>query len=114
MRRALPGDFLVAVKVRYFGRLRELLNVKKEEYEVKDGDTLTELLVNYIPERHKKVSEPWRETIFKQVNGEITLNRNGEPLLRNYLILVDGKALGLGYKLRDGDEVVVLPPGGGG
>ena len=102
------------VRVRYFGRLRELLNVKREDYTVKDGATVTDLLLKYIPERHKQVSETWRETIFRTVKGEMLLKRDGTPLLRNYLILVNGKSSHLSFELKEGDEVAVLPPFGGG
>ena len=102
------------VRLRYFGRLRELLNVKREEYEVENGAKVTDLLLEYIPERHKQVSETWRETIFRTVKGETLLKKDGTPLLRNYLILVNGKSSRLGYRLEEGDEVTVLPPFGGG
>jgi len=102
------------VKVRYFGELRELLDVKEEEYEVKDGSTLTDLILRHIPGRHGEVSESWKETVFRMVKGEIAVNSDGTPVLRNYLILIKGKSRDLGYKVRDGDEIVVLPPSGGG
>jgi len=102
------------VKVRYFGRLRELLNLKTEEYKVKDSAAIADLLLKYIPERHGEVSETWRETIFRTAKGEILLKKDGTPLLRNYIILVGGKSSHLGYELREGDEIAVLPPFGGG
>jgi len=103
-----------AVKVRYFGRLRELLNVKREEYTVEDGATLTDLLLKYIPQRHSEVSKTWTETIFRTVRGQTVLDKDGTPLLKNYLVMIKGKSPGLSYKLKDGDEVAVLPPFGGG
>jgi molybdopterin converting factor small subunit len=102
------------VRVRYFGRIRELLNVKREEYRVEDDASITDLLLKYIPERHAAVGETWRETIFRTVRGEILLKKDGTPLLRNFLILLDGKSSDLGHNLREGDEVAVLPPFGGG
>lgn len=102
------------VKVRYFGRLRELLNVKREEYKVKDSAAIADLLLEYIPEKHTEVSGTWKETIFRTVKGELLLKKDGTPLLRNYLILVGGKSSQLGCELKEGDEVAVLPPFGGG
>jgi len=105
---------VAAVRIRYFGRLRELLNAKTEEYEVEDGAVLTDLLLRYIPGRHREASKTWPETIFRTVKGEIVRSRDGTPLLRNYLVMVDGKSIDLNHRLKDGDEVTVLPPFGGG
>ncbi len=102
------------IKVRYFGRLRELLNVKSEEYIVVNGATLRDLLLKYISERYKTVSKAWIETIFRTVKGEIVLNKDGTPLLKDYLLLINGKSHNLNYELKEGDEVAVLPPFGGG
>ena len=102
------------VKVRYFGRLRELLNVKEEQYEVKAGASIADLLLKYIPRKHIEVSEAWTETIFRTVKGEVLVRKDGTPLIRNYLVLMNGKSPNLGYILEEGDEVAVLPPFGGG
>jgi len=105
---------MVKVKVKYFGELRDLLDVKDEEYKVDDGTSLTDLILNHIPERHLDASEDWKKTVFRMVRGEIMLNSDGTPVLRDYVILIKGKSPVLAYKLRDGDEVAVLPPAGGG
>jgi len=105
---------MTKVKTRYFGKIRELLGVKTEEYDVKEDATLADLLLTYIPERHKKESKVWRETIFRTVRGEMLLNKDGTPVLRNYLILIDGKTSSLTQKLKEGNEIAVLPPFGGG
>jgi molybdopterin converting factor small subunit len=102
------------VKTRYFGRVRELLGVKAEEYEVEDGATVADLLLVHIPQRHKEESEAWKRTIFRTAKGKLLMNKDGTPLLRNHLILVDGKTSNLSQRLRDGDEIAVLPPFGGG
>ncbi len=102
------------VKVRYFGRLRELLSVKSEEYIVENGATLRDLLLRYIPERYKEVSKAWIETIFRTAKGEIVLYKDGTPLLKDYLLLIGGRSHDLNYELKEGDEVAVLPPFGGG
>jgi MoaD family protein len=105
---------MAIVKVRYFGKLRELLDVKNEEYVVEKGTTLTDLLVTYIPKRHSKVSKTWFETIFRTIKGEIAQNKSGIPVLGNYLVLVNGKSAELKEKLKEGDEVAIMPPFGGG
>jgi len=105
---------MTKVRTRYFGKIRELLGVKMEEYDVKEGATLADLLLTYIPERHEKESKVWRETIFRTVKGEILLNRDGTPVLKNHLILIDGKTSSLKQKLKEGNEIAVLPPFGGG
>lgn len=102
------------VKVKYFGRLRELLELKDEDYELKDGATLSDLLLDCIPERHSQFSEDWKSEVFRRVNNKIAVNKDGTPVLRNYLVLVKGRTQELTYKLQEGDEVAVLPPAGGG
>ena len=114
------------VKVRYFALLRELLdNTKEEEYEVKDGTMLMDLLLKHIPKRHRKVSRSWKERIFETERDGIKVDKDGTPSLRGYhLILIngrpyrsiseDGRQLGLRYKLKDEDEIAILPPVGGG
>lgn len=122
---AKAGDSVLKVKVRFFASLRELLgNIREEEYEVEDGTTLMDLLLQYIPERHSNVSKSWKEWIFETERHEIKFDKDGIPVLSYYLILVngrsynsiseDGRRLGLMYKLKDGDEIAILPPVGGG
>jgi len=105
---------VIKIKIRYFGKIRELLGVKAEEYNVKDETRLADLLLTYIPGRHKKEAEAWNEMIFRTVKGERLLKKNGTPILKNYLILINGKTSDLKQKLKDGDEIAVLPPFGGG
>lgn len=117
---------MTRVKVRYFALLRELLdNTREEEYDVKDETTLTDLLLKHIPERHKNASRSWKERIFETEKDRIKLNKDGTPSLKGYyLILINGRSYcsvsengedpGLMYKLKDGDEVAILPPVGGG
>ncbi|MEM1550683.1 MAG: MoaD/ThiS family protein [Candidatus Bathyarchaeia archaeon] len=105
---------MVKVRVKYFGRIRELIGVREEEYEVNDA-SLAELLLKYIPGRHSNVAKEWRETIFTTVMGEVAVNKDGEPVLRdNYIVFVNGEQSRINCRLKDGDEIAILPPVGGG
>jgi molybdopterin converting factor small subunit len=105
---------MTIIHVMYFGKLRELLGIKKEEYDVDEETTLADLLVSHVPERHSAASKTWAETLFRTVKGEMARNRNGIPVLGNYLVALNGKSVNLGEKLKEGDEVVIMPPFGGG
>jgi len=104
---------LVKVRVKYFGRLRELLGVKEEDYDVEDS-TLADLLLKHIPSRHPEAANEWRKTVFVTVRDDVAMGRDGMPILKNHFILVGGRSPDLTYRLRDGDEVAILPPVGGG
>jgi MoaD family protein len=114
------------VKVKYFAFLRELLNnVREEEYKVTNGTTLIDLILNYIPQRHLSVSGKWKGKIFETKGHKVKLDDTGAPSLREYyLILINGRQFssisqdgidpGFRYRLKDGDEIAILPPVGGG
>ncbi len=112
--------------MRYFALLRELLdNTKEEEYKVKDGTMLMDLLLDHIPRRHSNASKRWKERLFETERDGIKLDKDGTPSLKEYyLILINGRSYhsisedggrpGLRYKLKDKDEIAILPPVGGG
>jgi molybdopterin converting factor small subunit len=103
---------MAKVKVKYFGRLYELLGVREEEYDV-ENLTLADLLIKHIPSRHPEISKELKGTVSITVRDEIAMNRD-TPMLKNYFILVNGLHQNLTYMLRNGDEVVILPSVEGG
>ncbi len=105
---------MTVVIVRYFGKLRELIGAKTEEYALNEGATVTDLLVRHIPERHLEISRVWVETLFRTIKNEVIQNKNGTPVLKNYMIVVNGKTAKLEDSLKEGDEVTIMPPFGGG
>ena len=114
---------MLRVSVEYFANLRELMGVKEERYKVKEGTTLADLLLNHIPNKHPKVSKRWKNQVFEIEGGEIKYEKDGNPSLKHlvlingisYISIREGKSRpGLRYKLKDGDDVSILPPVGGG
>lgn len=105
---------MTVVSVRYYGKLRELIGAKTEEYLVNKEATIADLLMKLIPEKHFEVSQTWIETLFRTIKKEVMQNKNGTPALKNYMILVNGKTAKLDDLLKDGDEITIMPPFGGG
>ena len=125
MTKAEKNNSMLKVKLRLFASLRELLgNIKEEEYVVEDGTTLMDLLLHHVPRRHSKASESWKDWIFETEKHKVKFDKHGIPVLSYYLILVNGRSSnsisedggrpGLKYRLRDGDDLAILPPVGGG
>ena len=48
------------------------------------------------------------------VRDEVAISKDGLPILKNYIVLVNGRNVELTYRLENGDEVAILPPVGGG
>ena len=104
------------VKVKYFARYRDLLDVAEEEYDLDDNTTLMDLLYKYIPEKHQSVSKSWKEMMFEAESDEIEFNDEGRSTLKYYysMILTNGSLEASNYKLKDGDNISIHQPGGGG
>lgn len=89
--------------VKFLATLYDLTGVLKTQIEVNDGITVRELL-EVLSERFPKLKQ------------EI-LDERGE-LKPMYNILVNGRAVewlnGLNTTLKDGDEIVFIPPAAGG
>jgi molybdopterin synthase sulfur carrier subunit len=93
----------VKLRVKFLASLSELTGVLKTEVEVPDGVTVRKL-IDILTERYGKLREE-------------LLDEKGD-LRPMYNILVNGRAIewlsGLETQLKDGDEVVFIPPAAGG
>jgi molybdopterin synthase sulfur carrier subunit len=93
----------VKLRVKFLASLSELTGVLKTEVEVPDGVTVRRL-IDILTERYVKLREE-------------LLDERGD-LKPMYNILVNGRAIewlgGLETQLKDGDEVVFIPPAAGG
>ena len=103
---------MLTVYVKYFGKLRDLLNVRSEMFNLEVGSTLSDLLLKEIPVKHSNIGDAWIRTIF--VVDKEAESKEAFPLQRKYIVLVNGKSISLGDNLNNGDEIAVLPPFGGG
>jgi molybdopterin synthase sulfur carrier subunit len=91
------------LRVKFLVSLSELTGVLKTEVEVPDGVTVRKL-IDILSEKYVKLREE-------------LLDEKGD-LRPMYNILVNGRAIewlsGLETQLKDGDEVVFIPPAAGG
>ncbi|MEM1597717.1 MAG: ubiquitin-like small modifier protein 1 [Pyrobaculum sp.] len=91
------------LRVKFLATLYDLTGVLKTELEVPDGITVREL-IDYLAGRYEKL------------RSEV-LDEKGE-LRPMFNVLVNGRAVewlnGLDTRLKDGDEVVFIPPAAGG
>ncbi len=91
------------LRVKFLASLSELTGVLKTEVEVPDGVTVRKL-IDILTERYVRLKEE-------------LLDEKGD-LRPMYNILVNGRAIewlgGLETRLKDGDEVVFIPPAAGG
>lgn len=91
------------LRIKFLATLYELTGVLKTEVEVSDGLTIREL-IDVLARKYAKLREE--------------LLDEGGNLKPMYNILVNGRAVewlnGLDTRLKDGDEVVFIPPAAGG
>jgi len=94
----------IKVKVRFFTSLREIVGKREEQIEFSKGVTVEELL-RHLSQKH---GERFRDYVYDE-EGEV----------RGHLqFLVNGQSTttlqGFKTKLKEGDQVAILPPVGGG
>jgi len=92
------------VKVKYFTTLREIVGKKEEQIQLSQASTLEALL----KQLSRKYGEDFEDYIYDSLGT-----------VRGHLqFLINGKSSsaeqGMKTKLRDGDELAILPPVGGG
>lgn len=91
------------IRVRYLATLFDLMGTMRDVVEVPEGATVRDL-IRAIDRKH---------------NGRLSREiLDGDKLKDEYNILVNGRAIdylaGLDTRLKDNDEVVFMPPVGGG
>jgi MoaD family protein len=94
---------LPRVKLKTFGILHRVTGAIERVIEVREGTTVYELLSSFFDK-------------YPEVKRQLLV---GESVSEDYRILLNGREVsylpeGLKTKLRDGDEVAVIPPVGGG
>ena len=94
----------ISVQVKFFTTLREIVGKKEEQIKLSDSTTLETLL----KQLSKKYGEDFEDYVYDEL-GKV----------RGHLqFLINGKSAstdqGMKTKLREGDEIAILPPVGGG
>ncbi len=94
------------VKVKYFTTLRELAGSSEEEIELRNGETLEDL-IDKIASRYGREAQEYlySKKEKREIDPSIYFLINGV----NYRTLS-----GLKTKLKDGDIIAIIPPIGGG
>ena len=92
------------IKIKFFTTLREIVGKKDEQIQLSESTTLEALL----KQLSKKYGEDFEDYVYDEL-GKV----------RGHLqFLINGKSAstgqGLKTKLREGDEIAILPPVGGG
>ncbi len=94
------------IKVEFLGHVRNVIGSVREEYvEISEGASIADLLVMLS----EKFGEPFQKAIYE---------KSGADVKSNYIITVNGYLLnqldGVETKLKNGDNVVILPIVSGG
>jgi molybdopterin synthase sulfur carrier subunit len=94
------------VKVEYLGHIKNMLETRREEeVEIQDGSSISDLLVMLSEKR----GESFKNAVYEP---------GGKDIKSNFIATVNGYLLnqldGVRTKLKDGDQVVLMPIVSGG
>lgn len=93
------------VKVEFLGHVRNLIGNDKEEIEIREGASITDLLMMLS----EKYGESFRKAVYEKSSADVK---------SNYIITVNGYLLnqlqGIETKLKHGDHIILLPIVSGG
>jgi molybdopterin synthase sulfur carrier subunit len=94
----------ISIKIKFFTTLREIVGKKDEQIQLSESTTLEVLL----KQLSKKYGEDFEDYVYDElgkVRGHLQFLINGKSA---------STAQGLKTKLREDDEIAILPPVGGG
>jgi molybdopterin synthase sulfur carrier subunit len=94
------------VKVEFLGHIRNVIgSEREEEVEISEGSSIADLLIMLS----EKYGEPFKKAVYE---------KSGADVKSNYIITVNGYLLnqlnGVKTKLKNGDQVILLPIVSGG
>lgn len=94
------------VKVEFLGHVRNVIgSERKEEVEISEGSSIADLLMMLS----EKYGEPFKKAVYEKTGADVK---------SNYIITVNGYLLnqlnGVETKLKNGDQVILLPIVSGG
>jgi molybdopterin synthase sulfur carrier subunit len=97
---------VLKVKVEFLGHVRNVIgSEREEEVEISEGSSIADLLAMLS----EKYGEPFKKAVYE---------KTGSDVKSNYIITVNGYLLnqlnGVETKLKNGDQVILLPIVSGG
>jgi molybdopterin synthase sulfur carrier subunit len=97
---------VLKVKVEFLGHVRNVIGSnREEEVEISEGSSIADLLAMLS----EKYGEPFKKAVYE---------KSGADVKSNYIITVNGYLLnqlnGVETKLKNGDQVILLPIVSGG
>jgi molybdopterin synthase sulfur carrier subunit len=97
---------VLKVKVEFLGHVRNVIgSEREEEVEISEGSSIADLLAMLS----EKYGEPFKKAVYE---------KSGADVKSNYIITVNGYLLnqlnGVETKLKNGDQVILLPIVSGG
>ena len=94
----------LSVKVKFFTTLREIVGKKEEQMQLSDSSTL-EALLKQLSKKHGAAFQDYMYDESGRIRGHLQVLINGKNASTEHWMKT---------RLREGDEIVILPPVGGG